>query len=232
MRHEFDTPEPPRLRVTIPTGSVVIETAEAAQTIVEVEDGPDVQVEQRGREIAVEPEKRFGRRGEAYVRISCPHGADAEVQVASAEVRARGRLGDVRIRSASGDVELDSISGRLDATTASGDVEVRAARGGGNVRTASGDVVIDEAADRLSVMTASGDQEIRSVAEGLLDLKSASGDMTIGIKQGSRLRVDARSLSGDTTSELEISGAAPSGEGPLVELNAASMSGDIRIVRA
>ena len=31
---------------------------------------------------------------------------------------------------------------------------------------------------------------------------------------------------------LEIGASAPTGEGPLVDLNAASMSGDIRIVRA
>jgi DUF4097 and DUF4098 domain-containing protein YvlB len=129
-------------------------------------------------------------------------------------------------------VELGSVAGRLEVTTASGDIEVGCAGGGASIRTASGDVVIEDAADRLSIMTASGDQKIEAIGEGSLDLKSASGDIEVGIKRGSRFRVDARSLSGDTTSELEISGVETSTEGPLVDVKAASMSGDIRIVRA
>jgi hypothetical protein len=218
--------------VTIPSGRAEIETTDAAATVVEVEDGQDLRVQQRGREIVVEPEKRFGRRGDAYVRIQCPHGTDAELQVASAELRAVGRFGEVRVRSASGDVELGSVAGRLDLTTASGEVDVRSATGGGSVRTASGDVVIGEVAERLSVMTASGDLTIDAIGRGALDLKSASGDMQVGITQGSRLRVDARSLSGDTSSEVELLAVETATEGPFVDVKAASMSGDIRIVRA
>jgi DUF4097 and DUF4098 domain-containing protein YvlB len=120
----------------------------------------------------------------------------------------------VRVRSASGDVQLGSVRGKVD------------------VNTASGDVTVGEAGAAVSVHTASGDQVIGSVAQGSVDLKSASGDVRIGIKQGSRLWIDARSMSGDTSSELEILGAETSSEGPLVELRATSMSGDIRVVRA
>ena len=48
--------------------------------------------------------------------------------------------------------------------------------------------------------------QIASIAEGSVDVKSASGDVRIGVKQGSRLFVDAKSLSGDTTSEVELGG--------------------------
>jgi DUF4097 and DUF4098 domain-containing protein YvlB len=138
----------------------------------------------------------------------------------------------VRVRNASGDVQLGSVGGRLDVSTASGDVVVQAATGGGAIRTASGDVVVREAGERLGVMTASGDLVIAAIANGALDLKSASGDMRIGIAPGSRFHVDARSLSGETRSDLEILGVETTTEGPLVELKATSMSGDIRIVRA
>ena len=116
--------------------------------------------------------------------------------------------------------------------TASGDVQVGSAGGGGTIRSASGDVQIGEAAQRVSIQTASGDMVIDSIAEGSVDVKSASGDVRVGIKQGSRLHVDARSLSGDTTSELEIGGVEIATGGPLVEVKGTTMSGDIRIVRA
>ena len=124
------------------------------------------------------------------------------------------------------------MSGRLDLTVASGDVSVRAAEAGGSIRTASGDVIVGESADRLDVTTASGDQNIEAIEAGALVLKSASGDMRIGIRQGSRFRVDARSLSGEAYSELEVLGVETATDGPLVELKATTTSGDIRIVRA
>ena len=230
MKHEFVTPEPPRLRINFASGDAVIETAETGDTTVDVDaDRDEFTVEQRGRDIVLEQSKR----GRSFdVRVQAPHGTELDVEIASVDLRARGRLGETRVRSASGDVELETVSGRLDLTAASGDVSVRSAEAGGSIRTASGDVLVGEAADRLDVTTASGDQSIEAIGEGALDLKSASGDMKIGIKHGSRFRVDARSLSGDAVSELEVFGVETATEGPLVDLKAASMSGDIRIVRA
>jgi hypothetical protein len=235
VRYEFATPEPPKLRVSVPAGRVEIETGPRANTVVEVEgrDEEELGVEQRGREIVVERQKRFGRGGGSYdVRILAPEPPDAELALVSADVRGTGRFGEVRVRNASGDVMLDSVGGRLDVSSVSGDIVVQAATRGGAIRTASGDVVVRVAGERLGVITASGDLVIDAIAEGALDLKSASGDMRIGIAAGSRFHVDARSLSGETTSDLEILGVETTTEGPLVELKATSMSGDIRIVRA
>jgi hypothetical protein len=60
-----------------------------------------------------------------------------------------------------------------------------------------------------------------------------SGDITVGIRQGSNLWVDARAMSGDLNSEVQLDDVPPSEDGaPLVELRATSMSGDIDVVRA
>ena len=102
------------------------------------------------------------------------------------------------------------------------------------MRTASGDVQLREAEGRrIEVNTASGDVEIRDVVRAAVSVRSASGDISIGIRRGSRVFLDVRSLSGETASELEV-GDDPGGahEGPLVEVRAMSMSGDIEIRRA
>jgi hypothetical protein len=39
-------------------------------------------------------------------------------------------------------------------------------------------------------------------------------------------------MSGETSSELEIGDAPADGEGPMVEVRATAMSGDIRVKRA
>ena len=84
----------------------------------------------------------------------------------------------------------------------------------------------------LKVSTASGDQEIRSVEAGEVALQTASGDIEVGIKRGTQVFIDARSMSGDTSSDLEVGETAPDVDGPIVEVKATAMSGDIRIVRA
>ncbi len=60
-------------------------------------------------------------------------------------------------------------------------------------------------------------------------MQSVSGDLTMGLSSGSKLWVNARSTSGKTTSELEVHDERPANGGPLVELQAKSVSGDIRI---
>jgi DUF4097 and DUF4098 domain-containing protein YvlB len=84
----------------------------------------------------------------------------------------------------------------------------------------------------VGVNTASGDQQIGSVTTGKVTLKSASGDLKVGIREGSTLWVDARSRSGEVTSELPVSELPPDGDGPTVELRANTMSGDITVARA
>ena len=256
MRYDFATPEPPKLRFGIGAGRIEVETADVAETTVEVEairgDVEDLKVEQHGRDVVVESRKRLGLKSdqEFDIRIRAPYGSEVDANVASAPFRATGRLSklevntasgdvqvenverDVKIHSASGDVQLGSVGGRTDVNTASGDVQVDSAGGGGTIRSASGDVQIAEAARQVKLQTASGDMVISSIAEGSIDVKSASGDVRVGIKQGSRLHVDARSLSGDTTSEVELGGVETATGGPLVEVKGTTMSGDIRIVRA
>ena len=93
---------------------------------------------------------------------------------------------------------------------------------------------IEESSGSVKVNTASGDVGLRSVTEGEVNLHSASGDLEIGIAKGSRLFVDAQSLSGETSSELELESGSPleGDDGPLVELRAQTMSGDIAVRRA
>jgi DUF4097 and DUF4098 domain-containing protein YvlB len=255
MRHEFETPNPPRLSVRTPAGRIDVRTEDSQRTTVDVEsrgDDDSVRVEQRGDEIVVEARKRLslGRDREYRVRIQAPNTSQLDVVTGSADLQVDGRLGSLKTKTASGAVEVERVEGDVVVRSASGDVVVRAVTGDASVntasgdvdlgsvgeevavRTASGEVRIGEVARDASVYTASGDQRLDAVVQGSVDLKSASGNVKVGIRRGSRIYVDARSMSGETTSELELGGTEPEGEGPLVELKAVTMSGDIRIVRA
>jgi DUF4097 and DUF4098 domain-containing protein YvlB len=236
MRREtFPESGPLRLDLSLPAGEIELEAVPAGETVVELElvRGSEAAVEEarvelRGDELVVKVDHS---NAEVRLRVQVPEGSALQAKTASGDVRARGRLGDAGVKSASGDVKLDAVDA-LEAKLASGDLEVAQVAGDARVDSASGDVELGEAGGGVSVRTASGDQQVRSVAKGKVELASASGDIRVGIKQGSRLWVDAHSMSGDVTSELEVGDEEPGGDGPLVELKVTAMSGDVQVVRA
>jgi DUF4097 and DUF4098 domain-containing protein YvlB len=242
----FSTPGRVELRIDVPRGDVEIETAETDETTVELEArGRDAEEYEReaviearprgdGHEVIVDASARRGllgfREGEYRVRIKAPSGAGVRAELASADISGRGSFGDLEIDCASGDVRFDDVTGQAKVNTASGDVELRRVAAA-KVNSASGDVVIEESGS-VEANTASGDIRVRSISSGEVELHSASGDLDVGIAKGSRLWIDAQSLSGDTSSELELESAPSDDEGPLVELRAQTMSGDISVRRA
>ena len=190
----------------------------------------------------------FGRQG-ITCRVRCPQDSGLNTKTKSADLVVHGVLGGLNVQSASGDVEADRVSGgvnvknasgdvtvreagAVNVQTASGDVDVEIARGPINVNSASGDVTIGEAYDNVSVNTVSGDQSHGAVMRGIVAAHTVSGDVSIAVRRGSKVFLDCNTVSGDTHSELELSGDVPDGDGPLVEIRAKTVSGDIRITRA
>jgi DUF4097 and DUF4098 domain-containing protein YvlB len=191
----------------------------------------------------------FGRQ-DVSCRVRCPEGSLVTARTKSADVTMRGTVGGLDVATASGDVVADRISGGLivksasgdvharevglgaTVQTASGDVVLQIVRGAVSVATASGDVEIGEAYDDLSAQTVSGDQRHGAVLRGSVSAQAVSGDVEIGVRRGSKVWLDCNTISGDTRSELELTPDAPAGDGPLVEIRAKTVSGDIRIKRA
>lgn len=264
--HEFQTPGPVLLRIALPSGEVTIETIE--ERMVEVEVVPlrgdeashraaeETRVEARERrgrhEIVIEAPKRrggFWRDAKLGVRVACPEGADLELNTASADLDARGRLGAVAVKSASGDavlaacaslavssasgdVQAREIAGDVAVKTASGDVELGTVGGTTTVNAVSGDIHVGHAAGNVSLNNVSGDAQIEALAGGLR-ANTVSGDLSIGVVPGQRLWIDAHSVSGSMSSSLEVGDEPPAGDdAPVVELRARSVSGDVTIDRA
>jgi Putative adhesin len=194
----------------------------------------------------------FGRDPAFRLRVSCPRGSDLEVQTKSASVRARGDYGEAVVNTASGDVSLDVVGGSARVKTASGDVHLQEVRGTADVKTASGDLAlmrsagpvtaqlvsgdiwIRDAASSVALNTVSGDQRVDAAVEGALELRSVSGDIQVGVRAGARVFVDCNTLSGETTSELELADSPADAlpDAPLVEVRAKTVSGDIQVLRA
>ncbi len=221
-------------------------------------DGHEVVVEAKARHgvwisFSRGPDIRFGG-PDVRLRITCPHGADLEVRTKSADLRARGEYGTVdlktvsgdiqvekakgttRIKTASGDVHIENVASSLEVQSVSGDLHVGAVRGDIRAQLVSGDVHVRDAGGSISTNTVSGDQRFEAVQQGRAELKAISGDVMVGVRAGSRVYVDANTLSGSTSSELELSDApvqeTQAEDAPLVELFVKTVSGDVRIERA
>ena len=238
---------------------VEVDVAAAHHDARSTQAAADTQVtasERGGRhEIVVRAPKREGRLGigwgrgaELAVTIRCPEGTDLDHATHSADLEAQGRLGAVSARSASGDVALGetealtvqtasgdvtagAVAGSLTTKSASGDVDVRSIGATGSVGTVSGDVRIGETRGAVAVKTVSGDVELEA-AGASVQVGSVSGDVEIAALQGLVLWIDAQSVSGTMTSELDLGDdpAAPGEE--AVELRVRTVSGDVRVARS
>jgi hypothetical protein len=219
-------------------------------------DGHEVIVEVRTRHgvwisFSKGPDIRIGS-PEMRLRVTCPKGAALEVRTKSADLEAHGDYADVDVKTASGDVHVeraagadvktasgdvhfDEVDGLLDVKSASGDVAVGSVARPATIQLVSGDVWVREADDSVTVNTVSGDQRLEAVVKGRMELRAISGDISVGVRRGSRVFIDANTVSGSTSSEFELSDApqqAPDPGSPLVELFAKTVSGDVRIARA
>jgi DUF4097 and DUF4098 domain-containing protein YvlB len=197
------------------------------------------------------PDIRLGT-PDLRLRISCPKGAELDVRTKSADLRARGEYGKVDVKTASGDINIDEaadtyvksasgdihvelVDGTLDVKTASGDLHAGSVTRDANLNLVSGDVYIGDCGGSVSTNTVSGDQRYEAVVNGRVELRAVSGDIAVGIRRGSRVFIDANTVSGSTSSEFELADApqaAPNPDAPLVEVFAKTVSGDVRLERA
>src|SRR6476619_1775623 len=232
MRAEtFQTPEETRLDIRLGAGEVRLESAEVEETTVVLEplrdnDASKAAVENarvelrdrgKGHEVVIDFRDRgrgIFRNAEVLVSVTCPEGTSVESKSGSADIEGHGRFGSVEVETGSGDVEFGEVAGDAQVNAASGDVQIASIGGDAKLNTASGDV------------------QIGAVTSGKVTLKSASGDLKVGIREGTSLWVDARSRSGEVRSELPVTDLPPDGNGPSVELRANTMSGDITVARA
>ena len=269
--HVFETPGSVSLQIKLPSGRVVVTTADQPRTTVEV-----VPLGRRGQdaveEIEVTMDERQGRRfvrieqrdkfrwgpiqiswgGDFECRIACPAGTDLDLSGGSTDLRVEGELGEVAVRTASGDIKLATARGAVQVKTASGDVvmgalpapasiatvsgdlSVERVEASLNGRSVSGDVTVGTVAGELGFSTTSGDVEVKTVESGDVRLQTVSGDVRIGVARGTRVWIDAASVSGDLGSELGIEDQHPAAEGDesVVPLHVKTVSGDVSIVRA
>lgn len=176
-----------------------------------------------------------GRLGDTQIKIGSgdlrlDHTADVRVQTGSGDVTIGTADGTATLSTGSGDVTCRALAGLGRVNSGSGDIRIERADGPLQVNSASGDICIDDAADDVTVDSASGDQHLSRVTRGRVRLNSASGDLHVGVADGTPVWLDVNTLTGSVSSAL--SGGEPPGDGEAaVELRVNTVSGDISLAR-
>lgn len=242
------------VEATTYSGDIVVDEGADGRVAVELRGGnPEgYRVEQRGHviEVSPEPKRGLGRRFSSTdlvltvprrtaIRLKAGSGTvfvnarvgDADIAVASGDVRVRTVEGDLTLKSASGDAFVDGATGRINAATASGDLRVGSVGRDITVNSASGDVSVDDVAGTMTARTASGDVTIHTFSGTHLEGKTLSGTVRIGIPPRRVIDLDLQSLSGDLRNNLSEARSVDTPERSLT-LRLKTLSGDVYLTNA
>ncbi len=245
----FSVGDHPEIDVRIPAGRVeVIEGPPGSVEVVVDTNDKDFHVGQRGDVIEAhsDREARWLFSSSADVSITMPPGGRALIRTASADIDAKtdferaeidSASGDVRLRrasraavkTASGNIRIQTVDESLKAKSASGDIDVEVAGGSVEISTASGDIHIGSSDAFVEVNTASGRVRVDRYVGTDIALKSMSGNFEIGLETGTKVDLDASSLSGKVTWPPKRD--VPPELKREMRLKAKSVSGDLTINR-
>jgi DUF4097 and DUF4098 domain-containing protein YvlB len=139
--------------------------------------------------------------------------------------------GQVMITSSDGGIRIGEIGGSATVKTSNGDLSVGEITGDLHLKTAAGDITVDRALAGVSARTAYGSIRVGEVVRGVIDIATATGDLEVGVRQGSSAWLDARSEYGDVRSTLNAADG-PGDAKETVEVRAHTSYGDILVRRA
>jgi hypothetical protein len=187
--------------------------------------------------------------GDVDVEIVLPARSRVHASLGSADMRGEGEFTDFGFVGSSGDVEVDVVKGKVKADNASGSLTVRALEGSASLTTASGyarikdldgevkfkgasgSLTVDRLRGDVRSQTASGSVTIAEAVRGTVSAHTSSGEVVVGVIEGTAVRLDIVTASGAVTNRLRPADGPEQGDETLV-LGVRSSSGDVTIRRA
>ena len=197
-----------RIEVAVPVGSNVLAKAGSGDVRTTGELG-EVEVRTGSGELYVSHAHRaVTNSGSGDARVDRAVAVEAFAGSGSIAV---GDADEVSARTGSGDITVDKAV-RLHGTTGSGDLRI------GETSVAT-------------LRSGSGSIQVRKVRSGEVGASTGSGNVTVGVADGTPTLLDCQAASGRVRSELEPSGEPGEGEDSVV-LRLRAASGNITVLRA
>ncbi|WP_067536661.1 DUF4097 family beta strand repeat-containing protein [Nocardia crassostreae] len=207
----YETPKPIAVTADVLSGNVTVIASDRADTVVEVKPADPA----RKDDVRAASETRVGfTDGVLSVTTSkgwrtySPFGGKASIEV-RIEVPSGSRL--------KGAVALGRLLGAGDLGEC--DLEV-----------AAGDILVESTSGSVTAKTAKGDIRIGEASHGVLRLETSMGELEVGIRPGSAVRVDSTTLHGHVQNLLQP--VASTTDKDLVQVIAHNSYGNIIIHHA
>jgi Putative adhesin len=243
----YETPEPPSVALELSVGDVLIAASDRADTVVEVRPSDeanesDVKAAQQVRvgyangTLRVTGPKApafdFSRKTRSVdVSIELPSGSPVSAEIQVGNFRAPGRLGSTQVSTGSGQVQLGTVEGTAVVKNSNGDTTIDAVTGDVRVRASNGNIRVERAGSDVHAKTSNGRIRLGEVVRGLVVLETATGDLEIGIAEGSEARLDVNTGFGRVRNRLEDA-TQPGEARTAVEVRGRTAHGDIIIHRS
>jgi len=264
----FATPAPITATVTVAGAQVRVAASDRTDTVVLVEpidkaSQSDVKVASKTKvdfadgQLTVKTTVSGDKNGSVAITIGLPADSGLVAYLAHSRVHADGPLGECELHMASGQARLDRINalqadisagevtighiaGRANVESRAGQIRIGHASAGLELRNASGGFDIDRADGSVTATTADGAIRIGRLVRGQAELMSGSGNIEIGIGEGTAAQVDAHSERGSVRNSVpaQEDPGTPGNLGNLgnldskVAVHARTRHGDIIIQRA
>jgi hypothetical protein len=177
-----------------------------------------------------------GQLGDCRVRtglgqIGLDHVSTLVVKSGAGKVQVERVSGSVEITDGSGTVRVGEIEGAALIKNSNGETWIGEAHRDIHVKAANGSIAIDHSHADVNATSANGDVRLGAVERGSVDIKTAMGDLEVGIRDGVPAWIDANATAGTVRNTLESSGA-PDSNAEFVEVRARTTIGEILISRA
>lgn len=149
--------------------------------------------------------------------------ADLEIHNGSGDVRGDDVTGASEFKVGAGDIRMGALSGPVKVSSAAGDVRIDKAAEL-VISTASGDLYLGEVSESARVKSATGDIRIRKFSGNDLEIKTMSGDCSIGLIPGMVVKAQIKTMSGDFRNRVKSTSGEKTG---TMNLAVTSFSGDV-----
>ncbi|CAM3223692.1 DUF4097 family beta strand repeat-containing protein [Stackebrandtia soli] len=139
--------------------------------------------------------------------------------------------GDAKLSTSTGQLRIGQVTGTVDAKNSNGSVVIGDIGGSARLRSSNGDIVVDRALGDVDAVTAHGNIRVDEVRQGVVELKTAMGEIQLGVAEGTAAWLDAHTSFGTVRKQLDGAGEPGPGES-TVKVRARSSYGDIVIRRS
>jgi DUF4097 and DUF4098 domain-containing protein YvlB len=138
----------------------------------------------------------------------------------------------INTTTAAGDIDIDATATTIHCHTTAGDIDVHGAAAQElTLTTTAGDIAVAHAARQNKFQSTAGDIEVAVGQPATVHAKTTAGDIEVTIARGFVTDVNASTLSGEISSDIQFGGTGPSDEPVTVVLELTTLSGDIQIKR-